>query len=127
ALARDPSMDVHSVLFQQPRTGRLSDEQLQKIGHPALKLPDGPDALAAFDCIILGDVTADQLSAEDRTRLEKFVSERGGTLVVLAGKRAMPFAYTGPGSDAADPLRKLLPVEATKEVRSGEDGFAVAL
>jgi hypothetical protein len=126
ALARDRSMDAQSVLFEQPRTGALDETELRRIGHPARKLPTEPDALSAYDCIILGDVTPDQLPAADRTRLEKFVSERGGTLVVLAGKRAMPLAYFAAGADGSDPIRKLLPVETARPVQAPK-GFAVAL
>src|SRR5207237_953906 len=57
ALARDRGLDVKAVLFEQPRIGRLGEEQLRQIGHPAKSLPADPDALAQFDCIILGDVT----------------------------------------------------------------------
>jgi hypothetical protein len=126
ALARDRGMDVQSVLFEQPRTGALDEDELRKIGHPARKLPADADTLANYDCIILGDATPSQLPSGDRARLEKFVSERGGTLVILAGKRAMPLAYLGLDGESADPLRKLLPVEAARPIQQ-PDGFAVAL
>jgi hypothetical protein len=95
------------------------------MGSPRQKLPEGPEALAEFDCIILGDVTEAQLPLKDRVRLEKYVADRGGTLVILGGKRAMPLAY--PEADAKgepDPLRKLLPIEAAHE-ESIPDGFQV--
>ena len=41
----------------------------------------------------------------EREQLEKYVSERGGTLVLLAGKRSMPLEYLREG----EPLAKLLP------------------
>jgi hypothetical protein len=125
ALARDRGMDVQSVVFEQPRIGRLDEEQLRAIGHPAKALPADPDALAKYDCIILGDVTPDQLTADDRTRLERFVGERGGTLVVLAGKKAMPASYIS-DTPPDDPLRKLLPIETANPVL-GPAGFAVSL
>src|SRR5205807_1020266 len=56
ALARDRGMDVQSVVFEQPRIGRIDEEQLREIGHPASALPADPEALAKYDCIILGDV-----------------------------------------------------------------------
>jgi hypothetical protein len=125
ALARDRGMDVTQVLFEQPRTGRLGDVELKAAGHPDLKLPLGPDALEKFDCIILGDVTPQQLSLDDRARLERFVGERGGTLVVLAGRRAIPAAYLDAGMEG-DPLRKLLPLESAQAVQA-PNGFAVTL
>src|SRR5262249_1537254 len=93
ALARDKSMEMKSGVFTQPRLGGISEEDLQRNGYPLLKLPPEPDALAGYDCIILGDVTPDHLPMPERVRLENYVAERGGTLVFLAGKRAMPQAF----------------------------------
>jgi hypothetical protein len=127
ALLRDRTMDVHSTVFAQPRLGKIGEEELQKVGNPSLTLPADQDGLAPYDCIILGDVAPEQLSPADRLRLEKYVADRGGTLVLLAGKRAMPFAYTGNdrGGDE-DPLLRLLPVEQPRAVQPA-DGFRAAL
>jgi hypothetical protein len=51
------------------------------------------------------------------------VADRGGTLVILAGKRFMPVGFP---SDATDPLRKLLPIEEPAVV-APRDGFSVTL
>lgn len=126
ALLRDRAVQLQSVVFAQPRLGRLSEEELQKAGNPRLALPSEPDALAAYDCIILGDVTPDQLPLEDRVRLEKYVADRGGTLVIVAGKRAMPQGFpVGPGA-AGEPLRKLLPIEDPRPVDPVQ-GFPIVL
>lgn len=125
ALARDPGIDLTRVLFEQPRVGRLGEAELRAAGHPLRALPAGPDALDRFDCVILGDVTPDQLPPDDRGRVERFVGERGGTLVVLAGPRAMPLAYLVEGPDA-DPLRKLLPIE-TGQALQVPSGFPIEL
>ena len=88
ALERDRTMKVTSVVFEQPRlNSALTPEELEKYGSPKQQLPQGPDALADFDCIVLGDTTAAQLPLADRVRLEKYVADRGGTLVLVAGKR----------------------------------------
>ncbi len=126
ALLRDKSMQVTSVVRQQPRLGKIAEEELLQIGNPMLSLPEGPDALAPFDCIILGDVTPDQLSPEDRARLERYVSDRGGTLVILAGKRAMPLGYLAAGAAEDDPLTRLLPIESPHVVKPVE-GFGVTM
>ncbi|HEY7423798.1 MAG TPA: hypothetical protein VH682_06085, partial [Gemmataceae bacterium] len=104
--------------FHQPRLNAdLSQAELQKMGLPRQQLPTGPDVLADFDCILLGDVGVEQLPLAERKRLEKYVAERGGTLVVLAGKRSMPLAYPEVESNGeADPLRKLLPIESPRVV-----------
>lgn len=127
ALKRDRSMKVESVVFHQPRLNEsLSADDLHKIGSPRQKMPVGADGLAGFDCIILGDVGTEQLPLAERQRLEKYVSERGGTLVILAGKRFMPLAYRAMESaGASDPLRKLLPIESPRVVAPVE-GFAIA-
>ncbi|HZT83366.1 MAG TPA: vWA domain-containing protein, partial [Gemmataceae bacterium] len=91
ALARDDLVKrAKGVVFVQPRIGRIDEAELEKAGHPSLKLPAGPDAFSVYDCVVLGDVSPEQLPRADRKRLEKYVGERGGTLVILAGKRFMP-------------------------------------
>jgi hypothetical protein len=128
ALQRDRSMQVRNVVFDQPRLNKeLTPEELRQMGSPEQQLPAGADALADFDCIILGDVSAEQLPLADRLRLEKYVADRGGTLVILAGKRFMPLAF--PDADTrgeTDPLRKLLPIESPR-VAAPVEGFPVTL
>lgn len=150
ALLRDRSMKVKSVLYAQPRIGKVPEEELKKVNHPAQSLPPLPEGPAAgpdkdkekdkdpiydYDCIILGDAMPDQLTPKDRIRLEKYVSERGGALVVLAGKRGMPLAFMPQGSEALpkpgekpkeDPLLKMLPIEEPKPY-APEEGFPVRL
>jgi len=128
ALSRDRTMQVKRVVFQQPRLGKLPEEELEKLGNPALKLPVEPDALSGYDCIILGDVSPEQLPLPERIRLEKYVADRGGTLVILAGKRFMPLAYAKMFDPATelDPLLKLLPI-VNERVYDSADGFKVTL
>jgi hypothetical protein len=127
ALKRDRRMQLQTVVFNQPRLRERDAEESHTLGLPRLQLPAGPDALAEFDCIILGDVAPEQLPLADRVRLEKYVADRGGTLVILAGKRSMPMAYpeVAVGGET-DPLRKLLPIEAP-HVANLPEGFAVSL
>jgi hypothetical protein len=116
ALHRDRTMQVTSVVFDQPRLGRVPEEDLRKLGNPWLALPTEADALTNYDCIILGDVAPEQLPPAERVRLEKYVSESRGTLVIVAGKRFMPLAYA-----EDDPIRKLLPITNPRpfETRQG--------
>jgi hypothetical protein len=78
ALRRDRVMELKSVVFVQPRIGKIAESELEKIGNPELTLPPLPprvdnkepvDPLTRYDCIILGDVTPEQLPLEDRRRL----------------------------------------------------------
>jgi hypothetical protein len=128
ALRRDPTIELETVVFDQPRLdpGRPAEE-LREMGSPRQDLPASPDATMALDCIILGDVAPDQLALPQRTQLERYVADGGGTLVVVAGKRFMPLAYAGTGpADQADPLRKLLPIDGSRVVAPA-DGFGVSL
>jgi hypothetical protein len=131
ALQRDRTMKLSNVVFVQPRLGKIEEPDLKKIGNPSLTLPSEPDALSSFDCIILGDATPEQLPRAERVRLEKYVAERGGTLVILAGKRAMPLGFLNAAAAAAgdaegDPLVKLLPIEQPREHKPVE-GFPITL
>ncbi|MFO0929310.1 MAG: hypothetical protein U0736_20175, partial [Gemmataceae bacterium] len=128
ALVRDRLIDLQRVVFTQPRLDeRLTGDQGEKLGLPARKWPDGPDALADFQCVILGDVDPTNLPLEQRQRLERYVADAGGTLIVVAGKRFMPLAYpsTAPTGDA-DPLRRLLPIEAPRTL-APRTGFPLTL
>jgi hypothetical protein len=120
-LGRDENMDVRSVVFRQPRVTKATDDDLKKFGIPARQLPDS-DVIAGYDCIVLGDVEPAQLPRPDRERIERYVAEDGGTLVVVAGKRAMPALY----QDDGDPLRKLLPVKSPTAL-SAPDGFRLGV
>jgi hypothetical protein len=133
ALLRDRAVRPDRVVFKQPRLGEIPQAELARAGLPGLRLPekkagDPEDPLARYDCIILGDVAPEQLPVADRLRLERYVAGRGGTLVLVAGKRHLPLGFgeeRGPRGEP-DPLLKLLPVEAPEAVRPTA-GFAVRL
>jgi hypothetical protein len=139
ALGRDPGLRLDRVLFDPPlRKQNITEVELKNLGNPQRQLPEGPDALADYQVIILGDVTPEQLPLKDRQRLEQFVAKHGGTLVVVAGKQAMPLAYSqlsappapppknGKKEDATDPILKLLPIKDPRVVKP-EQGFRVTL
>ncbi|MCI0642219.1 MAG: VWA domain-containing protein [Gemmataceae bacterium] len=130
ALLRDPAVKPDLVLFSQPRVGTLSEEKLEKLGHARVRLPEkapsGDEPLERYDVIVLGDVPPDKLPLAERRRLEAYVSQRGGTLVLVAGKRHMPLEFLAAAGAADDPLCKLLPI-LTPRVRHEADGFALRL
>jgi hypothetical protein len=127
ALARDQDLQLDRVLFSQPRIGAIPEETLEKLGHARRNLPAQGSALEdplwQYDCILLGDVAPDQLPPPDRQRLERYVADRGGTLVVGAGKRYMPLSYFDKEDDS---LVKLLPVRAP-HLMQPRDGFALTI
>jgi len=122
ALGRDPNMDVRSVVFRQPRITPASDDDVRKFGIPARKLPAEAETLSAYDCVILGDVEPEQFTMADRERMEKYVAESGGTLVISAGKRAMPISYL---KEENDPIRRLLPIREPR-IWSEKLGFRLS-
>lgn len=127
ALLRDPKVAVDRVVFNQPRIGGIKEAELEKAGLAKTKLPQAKpeskdrDPLLEYDCIILGDVSPDDLPIEDRRRLEKYVSERGGTIILAAGKRFQPMAYA---NLPEDPIVKLLPITEPRELKIA-DGFTL--
>lgn len=56
-------------------------------------LPPSQEALDAYDLVVLGDLRAEELSAADHGHLRRFVYQRGGMLLLLAGPRGMPANY----------------------------------
>jgi|SRR5579875_77289 len=128
ALKRDRALKVESVVFHQPRLNKgVGDgEKRQPSPHlPRQQLPADANGLADFDCIILGDVGVEQLPRAERQRLEQYVGERGGTLVIEVGKRFMPLSYPETVVNGeSDPLSKLLPIESPHLVAPVE-GFPV--
>lgn len=128
AIGRDPDLLLDRVLFNPPRLGADTEDKLEKLGYARRRLPNhegkGEDPLWSYDCIVLGDVAPEQLPTPDRLRLEHYVADRGGTLVVSAGKRHMPLAYFAGAAD--DPLVKLLPLSQPHLVQPKE-GFAFAV
>lgn len=128
AIGRDPDLLLDRVLFNPPRIGAESEVKLEKLGYARRRLPikegGAEDPLWSYDCIVVGDVSPEQLPTPDRLRLERYVADRGGTLVVSAGKRHMPLAYFAGAAD--DPLVKLLPLRQPSIVQP-KDGFAFAV
>jgi len=56
-------------------------------------LPVAQEMLDGYDIIVLGDISADELSSSGQSHLRRFVAERGGCLVCMSGPRGMPQSY----------------------------------
>lgn len=99
-LLRDRRVDLKCFLVEGDKAiSRTADSPY---------LPEFParrDELFKYDLVILGDVDPKVLTALHQENLNKLVSDFGGALVVLAGKRHMPAQYR------RSVLEKLLPVE----------------
>ena len=108
---RDRTVQLQYVLLTPDKVAGQTDRRkvyasaARKPGEvEATALPDKPEEWMKFDVIILGDAPPDRLGPGNIEAIQTFVSERGGTLIVIAGPRFMPLHY--PDS----PLEDLLPV-----------------
>jgi len=117
ALAADDVVTVKSML---KTTGRKSYRQ--GITDPAelsSGLPETRENLYRYDLVVLGSLAAAELSAEQHALLEEFVSVRGGSLLVLAGRNAL---MEGGWQDK--PLAALLPVKLSAQPYGPRRGSA---
>lgn len=91
----------------------------------ATALPDSLEEWLKFDVVILGDVEPSRLRESDLEALRIFVTQRGGTLIVLAGPRAMPHAY---GAGVLRDLLPVLPLRTDRALLAGpESAFRIRL
>jgi hypothetical protein len=99
----------------------------------ATGFPVDKASLYAYDLIILGSIAATLLDDEQHAWLETFVSERGGSLLALAGREAL-----GDGGWDVRPLARALPAtlqrqagptyqETVGKVGITRDGYASSL
>lgn len=109
---RDKSVHLQSVLLnpdeikgQEPQPPVPASASRPFGEAEATALPASEDEWMRFDVIILGDVQPASFGADQWAMVERAVGERGALLVVIAGPRAMPHAFSG------EVARKLLPVE----------------
>ncbi len=129
--SRDVSVKLQYVLLNPDRIGGTAPlpQVAASASRPreepqATLLPQSEQEWMKFDVIILGDVSPDALSDADYDALRRFVTDRGGTLVVIAGPDYMPHAFTD------TPLADLLPVEVTPSsspVAAPEESYHIAL
>ncbi len=92
---------ITGITNQTPRAASAAPDQTEV---EATLLPVNEEEWMKFDVIILGDVDPQDLGQENLGILRKYVLNRGGSLIVLAGSRYMPHAY------ARTPLTEILPV-----------------
>ncbi|HEX2474338.1 MAG TPA: hypothetical protein VHK01_06325 [Lacipirellulaceae bacterium] len=110
---RDEHVEFDELLFH-PRlqgTGKLAERP---------EFPKDVDGWAAYDVVILGDISPRQLSTESQQALAEFVRTRGGNLLLIAGQNSMPSGFAG------QPLMELLPVERAGEILP-QQGYTLRL
>lgn len=83
ALNDDPSIQLSTLLKVTPnkyyRQGIESPEQLEN------GFPEERAELFNYDALIIGSLNAAELTSEQHTMIRDFVSDRGGSLMMLAG------------------------------------------
>lgn len=103
ALAEDDDIELVSWLRTTPRkTYRRGVADTEEL---ADGFPNSLEALYRYDMVIVGSLPATSLDDEQHDWLARFVSERGGGLLVLAGRHALDN-----GGWDVKPLAQALPV-----------------
>jgi hypothetical protein len=105
ALARDPRVSADAIVSHQPPAPGSAGTAFPTALPPLPDSPKQPDPLGAYDAIIVGDTTLEEVSADAWLRLEKYVAVRGGTLVLSPGPRA--WSESAPQNET---IRSLMPV-----------------
>jgi hypothetical protein len=106
ALTRDPRVAVESVVFHQPAPGTASSPTYgTALPEAPTTSASGADPLGGFDAVVVGDVDPGDVTPEVWERLERYVADRGGTLIFSPGPRFWPGLQ-----GRNETVRKLLPV-----------------
>jgi uncharacterized membrane protein len=99
-LLRERRIDLQIYLADaDPEISRVPDSPYIE------EFPARREDLFKYDLVIFGDVDPKTISDSQRDMLAAFVSEGGGSLIMLSGRRFNPAAYKG------TPLANLLPVD----------------
>ncbi len=85
------------------------------------RLPTTVEQWEEYDVVILGDLNSEQLRGESQRSLDEYVRQRGGKLIVIAGRDHMPRRFVG------QPLLDLLPVEKGDSPTNSRQGFGLSL
>jgi len=108
---RDRTVELQTVLLNPdriamqpapPTVPASASRPREKV--EATALPESQAEWMKFDVIILGDVDPKALGVAGMEALRKFVTDRAGSLIVIAGPNFMPHAYLGSA------LEEILPV-----------------
>ncbi len=97
-LSRDSRIKLQTVLLQPARIEKVTPPDPAKASPDNPKteaqlLPETQEEWYKFDVIVLGDLPPSQLSRQSQEFIVKAVTERGATLILLAGPLNMPAAW----------------------------------
>ena len=98
AILRDQTTQLACILVD-------ADPALGGEGNVSIfNFPPTKDALYQYDILILGDVPRGYFNTADLVNIRDFVTERGGSLLTIAGENFLPWEYRG------SPLEDVWPV-----------------
>ncbi|MEQ8861447.1 MAG: hypothetical protein RIC56_22615 [Pseudomonadales bacterium] len=103
ALAGDDVIELNSWLRTTDRKTYRQD--VSGADELSEGFPRSLEALYAYDVVVLGSLAATYLDDDAHRRLERFIGERGGSLIALAGRDAL-----ADGGWDVKPLADALPV-----------------
>ena len=125
AVDEDPAVRLASLLRTTPnkfyRQGIDTPDELEG------GFPEDRETLFGYDGLVIGSFSAAGLTEEQQEHIRDFVSERGGSLLMLGGRRGLADGGWGnsvvaealpvqlPDLDAASFMRVPVPVELTAE------------
>ncbi|HEU4454825.1 MAG TPA: hypothetical protein VFR81_17295 [Longimicrobium sp.] len=112
AVARDPQLQL--VLLQRSAEDKFYRLGVDSAAELAAGFPRTREELFSYRAIVLGSVEAGFFSREQLQLISDFVSERGGSLLTLGGRRSF-----SEGGYAGTPLAGVLPVELDGREDSG--------
>lgn len=88
-LLRDRRLDTYFLMtLGDQELASASDRHIQRF-------PDQAQELFKYDLIIIGDVPASYFSRQQLELVQQLVRERGGSVLMLAGRREAPMSYLG--------------------------------
>lgn len=84
ALDQDPTIKLNTLLWLSDN--KFYRQGIEQASQLASGFPDDIKELYAYDAIIIGSLEAPRLDSEQQEMLHDFVSERGGSLLMLGGR-----------------------------------------
>jgi uncharacterized membrane protein len=103
-MTRELKKDAQVALQAVLRTDVGRAYQSSSANAETIVFPSSRAAMKKYDCIVLGDVRAEEHTKEQAQALREFISEDGGGLVLLAGKDSFAGGLAGLGLDGMAPL-----------------------
>ncbi|MGD8867370.1 MAG: hypothetical protein PVI01_07060 [Gemmatimonadales bacterium] len=120
--AVDEDENLHVVVLQRTAENKFLRLGVDDADELAAGFPRRREELFSYRGLVLGTVEASFFTHDQLKMIEEFVSQRGGGLLVLGGRRSF-----GSGGYGGTPLADVLPVEIPQVDGEGNGGFFAEL